>query len=306
MADDPFASSRAEVGTLIVRIGLRLELHYDVGMEGADFVLLIHAAQTGRQWVEQESFQTSPPLESRVEVDPVTANRYLRLRAPGGPLALWYAARLQTTFHLHAPTSIGELRVDQLPLGVLTYLNPSRYCPSDRLQALAWAEFGHLPSGYGRVVAIREWIGRKVRFESNTSDNNTSAMETLAEGRGVCRDFAHLMIALCRALSIPARFTTGTDFGADPSLGPPDFHAYVEVYLAGGWFVFDPSGTAIPMGLIRIATGRDAADVPFAAMYGAVKALGPPQVATRSLDDAQLGFAKPVRCQSALSSDAGP
>ncbi|MFX8731703.1 transglutaminase-like domain-containing protein, partial [Acinetobacter baumannii] len=76
-------------------------------------------------------------------------------------------------------------------------------------------------------------------------------LDTIQSGRGVCRDFAHLMIALCRALSIPARFATGIDYGADPVLGPTDFHAYVEVYLSGGWYIFDPSGTAIPMGFVR-------------------------------------------------------
>ena len=90
----------------------------------------------------------------------------------------------------------------------------------------------------------------------------------------MCRDFAHLMIALCRAVNIPARFATGTDYGADPALGPPDFHAYVEVYLGDRWYIFDPSGTAIPMGFVRFGTGRDAADVAFATIFGGVHVAG--------------------------------
>ena len=119
---------------------------------------------------------------------------------------------------------------------------------------LAMSEFGHLPKGYRRVEAICNWVNRHVAFRSATSSSTTSAVDTLTERVGVCRDFAHLMIAICRALSIPARFTTGIDYGADPALGPTDFHAYVEVFLDQRWYIFDPSGTAIPMGFVRIGT----------------------------------------------------
>ena len=100
-----------------------------------------------------------------------------------------------------------------------------------------------------------------------------TAYSTFVERKGVCRDFAHLMIALCRAVNLPARFTTGTDYGADPILGPPDFHAYVEVFLGGRWYIFDPSGTAIPMGFVRFGTGRDAADVAMREIAGAAETL---------------------------------
>ncbi len=100
----------------------------------------------------------------------------------------------------------------------------------------------------------------------------------------MCRDFAHLMIALCRALSIPARFTTGTDYGADPALGPPDFHAYVEVYLGRRWYIFDPSGTSIPMGFVRFGTGRDASDVAFATIFGNVVTHAPVVSGTAVVD----------------------
>ena len=117
---------------------------------------------------------------------------------------------------------------------------------SDRLLRFAFNEFGHLWHGYSRVQAIRDWVVERVKFRSNSSDVNTSAIDTLVEGTGVCRDFAHLMIALCRALNIPARFATGIDYGADPALGPTDFHAYVEVFLGDRWYIFDASGVAIP------------------------------------------------------------
>jgi transglutaminase-like putative cysteine protease len=113
---------------------------------------------------------------------------------------------------------------------VLAFIYPSRYCQLDRLQRFAGREFGHLRPGYRRVQAIGDWVRQRIAFMPGTSNITTSAMETLIEQVGVCRDFAHLMIALCRALNIPARFVTGIDYGAAVELGLPDFHAYVEVF----------------------------------------------------------------------------
>jgi len=187
---------------------------------------------------------------------------------------------------------------------VLGYIYPSRYCQSDRLAALAMAEFGPLRQGYERVKAIEQWVQRSVRFQSNTSNSNTSALETLIDRVGVCRDFAHLMIALCRALSIPARFATGTDYGADPVLGPTDFHAYVEVYLGNRWYIFDPSGTAIPMGFMRLGTGRDASDVAFATIFGSVQS-EPPRIQVTALRDPTGRWVWPERTALAVSTDTG-
>jgi transglutaminase-like putative cysteine protease len=111
------------------------------------------------------------------------------------------------------------------------------------------------------------------------------------------------MIAMCRALNIPVRFTTGIDFGADPALGPTDFHAYVEVYLGHRWYLFDPSGTAIPMGFVRIGTGRDAADASFATIFGNVTALAP-RIDISAQTGANTGWAYPVHREEALSTDA--
>jgi transglutaminase-like putative cysteine protease len=190
--------------------------------------------------------------------------------------------------------------VRQMPLDVMAYIYPSRYCQSDRLLKFAINEFGHLWQGHSRVQAIQAWVQKHVTFTSNTSNSNTSAVDTLIEQVGVCRDFAHLMIALCRAVNIPARMATGTDFGADPALGPPDFHAYVEVYLSDRWYIFDPSGTSIPMGFMRIGTGRDAADVAFATIFGNVQSQAP-LIRTRAIEDAARGFELPWHCTEALS-----
>jgi transglutaminase-like putative cysteine protease len=111
------------------------------------------------------------------------------------------------------------------------------------------------------------------------------------------------MIALCRAINIPARFTTGVDYGADPALGPTDFHAYVEAYLGDRWYIFDPSGTAIPMGFVRLGTGRDAADVAFATIFGSVTS-SVPRIAIEAVPGEDGRLVMPYHCAQALSTDA--
>ncbi len=195
-----------------------------------------------------------------------------------------------------------ELSPQDLPGEVLTYLYPSRYCQSDRLLTLANQEFGHLPLGYNRATAICDWVKRQVRFQGNTTNSNTSALDTIVDRVGVCRDFAHLMIALCRAANLPARMASGMDYGADPILGPPDFHAYVEVFLGDRWYIFDPSGTAIPMGFARFATGRDAADIAFATIFGNVTA-AQPVISIQAVPNSQGQLVVPQHVPYALSTD---
>ena len=214
-----------------------------------------------------------------------------------------YQATVDIDQHVGNPDTIPETPVAQLPLSALAYIYPSRYCQSDRLANLAMREFGLLDKGYLRVEAVRNWVNQYVTFRGNTSNSATSALDTLIDRVGVCRDFAHLMIAICRALSIPARFTTGIDYGADPALGPTDFHAYVEVFLGGRWYLFDPSGTAIPMGFIRLGTGRDAADVSFATIFGGVASL-PPLIAVSAITEPGRPWEMPRHRPEALSTDA--
>ena len=286
------------------RIQLQIDLDYEVGEHGADFIFNVHAAHTSSQAISSERLHISQAVATQLLTDPMSGNRHLRLRAEPGPLHLTYAATVDLTHHRAIPEQLGEVRVADLPLAVLGYIYPSRYCQSDRLVKLAIDEFGSLWQGHIRVQAIQAWVQRHVTFRSNVSNSNTSAVDTLIERVGVCRDFAHLMIALCRAVNIPARFATGTDYGADPALGPPDFHAYVEVYLGDRWYIFDPSDTAIPMGFVRLGTGRDAADVAFATIFGNVKSQAP-LISAAAVDDPARGFVLPHPCREALSTD-GP
>ena len=288
----------------MIRIELNIELNYEVDTQGADFVFNIHAAHTPSQVVLSEQLWLSQSVDARVHTDPGSGNRYLRLRAFGGPLQLRYAATVDITHHRAEYDSIAEVPVHLLPPETMGYIYPSRYCQSDRLLRLAANEFGNLAQGYRRVQAISDWVNRHVAFSSNTTDGNTSAVDTLIERVGVCRDFAHLMIALCRACNIPARFATGTDYGADPLLGPPDFHAYVEAYLGDRWYIFDPSGTAMPMAFVRFGTGRDAADVAFATIFGSVQTQAP-LIRTGAVEDASRGIELPHPIQQALSTDPG-
>lgn len=288
----------------MIRIELQIDLNYEIDNAGADFIFNVHAAQTPSQTISGEILTLSQPVPQRLHIAPMTGNRYLYVHAESGDLKLSYSATVDLNQHFADPTQIAEVAVRDLPPEVIGYIYPSRYCQSDRLIKLANNEFGQLGQGYSRVLAIRDWVTNHVAFTANSSNSNTSAVDTLVSRVGVCRDFAHLMIALCRAINIPARFTTGTDYGADPSLGPPDFHAYVEVYLGNRWYIFDPSGTGIPMGFVRFGTGRDAADVAFATIFGNVRthAAG---IRAFAIADAANGLVLPYHCQEAVSTDSG-
>ena len=288
----------------LVRLQFSISLSYQIAAPGCDFIFNVHAAHTRQQAVRAEALQISQTLVPDLYTEPLTATRYLRLKAFAGPLQLQYTATVDITHHSMPAADIGEVWISNLPGVVLPYLYPSRYCQSDRLHKFAVREFGHLWQGYSRVLAIRDWVRSHVKFTQNSTTGNTSAVDTLIEQVGVCRDFAHLMIALCRAVNIPARFATGIDYGADPALGPTDFHAYVEAFLGDRWYLFDPSGTAIPMGFVRFATGRDAADAAFATIFGGVQA-APPVISITALPDDQGRLVTPVHTLDALSTD-GP
>ena len=286
----------------MIRLQFSINLRYKIIGPAADFIFNIHAAQTVHQTVQSEYLTISQPLTSSIHYDPLLRHRLLRLQANPGPLKICYQAEVDIQHHVAPPESIGEMPITELPVEVLPYLYPSRYCESDKLQQLANQTFGHLPPGYQRVEGIRRWVQERTRFTSGSSAFTTSAIDTYQQQTGVCRDFAHLMIALCRALNIPARFCSGIDYGADPVFGPTDFHAYVEVLLGGHWYIFDPSGMAIPMGFVRIGTGRDAADISFATIFGNIQSEAP-LLTIEALNDPAQGYVLPWRSPDALSSD---
>ena len=283
----------------MIRLQLKVDLAYEItDPAGADFIFNVHAARTAHQTVESETLALRQALTPDIATDAATGTRFMRLHAGPGPLHLSYAATLGIVHHRAEPDTLNEVPVRCLPLEVLPYVYPSRYCQSDRLLRLASRNFGRLWQGYSRILAVQHWVQEQVTFASEPANSNTSAVDTLVERVGVCRDFAHLMIAMCRALNIPARMATGTDYGADQALGPPDYHAYVEVYLGDRWYLFDASGTGIPMGFLRFGTGRDAAVVAFATIFGEV-APATPSIRVHALGGAGLDL--PPLCGGALS-----
>ena len=284
----------------MIRLKFSIDLKYEIADNPADFVFNIHAARTPWQTVFAEAVSVSQPVEAAEYADPAFGSRFLRFRAQPGALAVRYDATVDIAHHLESPARIQEAPIAELTPEVLPVIYPSRYCQSDRLRRYASREFGHLRQGYWRVQAIRDWVAQRTAFTPGSSNVSTSAVDTLVEQVGVCRDFAHLMIAFCRAVNIPARFVTGIDYGAPPSMGPPDFHAYVEVFLGNRWYLFDPTGISPPMGLVRIGTGRDAADVSFATMFGAVKSY-PPVIAIEAVHDPVGGFMLPGHSVNAVS-----
>jgi transglutaminase-like putative cysteine protease len=241
------------------------QLVYSVAAEST-FIFNICVAKSEQQQILSERLIITPPLSYQEYLEPVLRNRFLRVNAPGGKLEVNYEAQVIVEYEDVQPDYPVEVSPAKLPIEVLHYLYPSRYCESDRLLRLTQKEFGDLPRDYARVQAICDWIYENVEYAFGSTNSQTSAFDTVTERVGVCRDFAHLGIAFCRALNIPARFAAGYAY----QLNPPDFHAYFEAFLGDRWYLFDPTRLVAKDGLIRIGTGRDAADISFATIFGPV------------------------------------
>jgi len=165
------------------------------------------------------------------------------------------------------------LPIDEIPANLLRYTLPSRYCDSDKLLDFAWMHFGHIPNGLQRVQAICDWAHENIEYRFGAGRPDTSASEVIAQGYGVCRDFAHVAIALCRAFNLPTRYVTGhlPDIGyVDPGT-PMDFHAYLEVFIGGAWHTFDARYNVPRIGRVKVAQGLDAVDGAFSTIYGAAR-----------------------------------
>ena len=249
------------------KLGCRLA--YTVKADSA-FIFNIEARQGRGQTVESERLTITPTLGPDRWTMAETGNRYFRVNAPAGRLLVEYEAHVSLTSILEEPTQVREIPISQMPLSVFPHLYPSRYCQSDKLERFAQSTFGSLASGYYKVNGICNWIHDYVNYEGGVSDAMTSAFDTVTQRAGVCRDFAHLGIALCRTLGIPARYVSAYA----SRLSPPDFHAVFEAFLEGpdghAWYLFDATRMSDPAGIVRIGLGRDAADVAFCSPFGQV------------------------------------
>jgi len=213
----------------------------------------------------------TPPVATEPYRDSF-GNRCTRLVAPQGAFTVTTSATLRDSGRSDPVGRTAQQHaVQDLPAEALEFLLPSRYCESDLLSDFAWKRFEGTAPGWDRVQAICDFAHTHVAFGYEHSRPTRTAQEALNEGIGVCRDYTHLAIALCRSLNIPARYCTGyiSDIGQPPPYAPMDFCAWMEVYLGGAWWVFDPRNNDTRYGRVLVARGRDAADVPLTHTFGA-------------------------------------
>lgn len=249
----------------VFRLGAKLEYRT---YEPATLLFNIAVMRNEHQKVKVENIDLTPEFDFDQYVGEPGESRYQRVNVPAaGDFAIDYRAEVELKPYCAPAATIEEIPCAILPMDVMTYLYPSRYCESDRLRRLAALQFGQLQPGYSRVQGICNWIYDNVVYLSGSTSSDTSAFNTVTERAGVCRDFAHLGIAFCRALGIPARFVTGYVVGLDP----PDFHAAFEAYLSNRWYLFDATRLVALDQFVRVGTGHDAADVSFATIFGQVE-----------------------------------
>ena len=247
----------------MTKIDIRADLKYEVRFDTV-FLFQIAAARTVHQQVIWEQLTIEPQLNvERYQVG-LEGNQLHRIVVQPCELRVSYQGNVELAPELNRPTLVGESNAFEMPPEVLTYLNPSQYCESDLLVRFSFEEFGQLPRGFSRVQAICDWVSEHLDYTSGSTNSSTTAADVLLQRTGVCRDYAHLAITLCRGVGIPARYVAGYAVG----LQPPDFHGFMEAFLDGQWYLFDPTRLAPVSGLVRIGVGRDAADVSFAILTG--------------------------------------
>ncbi|OQK18049.1 transglutaminase [Methyloprofundus sedimenti] len=245
-------------------IEVKSELIYNVTAP-TSFLFNIAPVQNEYQFIRQEVITLNPAFPYAFKEIGTLGNRIIRFSGNPGQLQVSYQATVELSQDRDNPPQIEENNYSDLPDEVLPYLNPSRYCESDKLGRFAMQEFGQLAPGFLRVRAICNWVHQSLEYVPGTTDARTGACDVLLQKTGVCRDYAHLAIALCRALCIPARYVSGYSVG----LEPPDFHGFFEAFLGSRWYLFDATRMAPTNGMVRIGTGRDAADTSFATLIGA-------------------------------------
>ncbi len=228
------------------------------------------------RWIVQEEYELEPPVPV-VEYADSYGNLCQRLVAPQGAFRVRTSACVETADAIDVQPGAPFIPVEHLPDSVLQFVLPSRYCQSDLVGDLALTIVGDAAPGYDQVEAIRHWVHTQISYQYGTSNASTSALDAIETHVGVCRDFAHLGIALCRSLNIPARMVVGYLHG----LKPMDLHAWFEVFLGGGdgsfvagrWYTFDATQAEARGNRVAIAYGRDAADVALATQFGPIQLL---------------------------------
>jgi transglutaminase-like putative cysteine protease len=247
-----------------MKLEVTAELKYIVHSPGT-LLLNIHALKSQKQTVLEESLVIEPYAKVEELTMENRENRSVRIELlKEEEISISYKATVDNYYKETDHTNLTQIPVGQLDPSVFAYLYPSRYCQSDKLNRFANNKFGHIKNPFQKVLAVTNWIHSHVQYLSGSTNSQTSAYDTVTELAGVCRDFAHLGIALCRALTVPARYFTGYAYKLDPQ----DFHACFEAYLGNEWILFDATKLVPLNSLVKISTGRDAADSAFANLFG--------------------------------------
>lgn len=253
-----------------MRIHIGCEMAFQLPYPTPILMLLnVHPTREGDLEVE-DAIVTEPavPME---RFDDAFGNRCTRLVAPAGRFSITVDGVVRDGGEWDAVDETAvQHPVEDLPVETLGFLLASRFCESDDLSNEAWRLFGGTEPGWKRVKAIVDFVHRHIAFDYQDASVSRTAAIAYAQGRGVCRDYAHLAVAFCRAMNVPARYCTGyiSDIGLEPPFGPGDFAAWIEVYLGGRWHMFDPRNNAPRKGRILMAYGRDAADVSLTHTFG--------------------------------------
>jgi transglutaminase-like putative cysteine protease len=260
------AAGRGDI--LLIRAGFEIAFECPAP---TPLLLHVHVRPEREADLEQpDHLQTAPYTPYTTYIDDF-GNRCTRLVAPEGMLRLTSRLRIRDSgVQETLPWGARQSLINELPDATLIYLLGSRYCDTDRMASEAWALFGRIEPGWPRVLAILNYTHERISFGYSYARADRTASECHAERKGVCRDFAHLAMTLCRCLNIPARYCTGYlgDIRVEPTPGPMDFSAWFEVWLGGAWRTFDARHNRPRIGRILMGVGRDAADVAITTTFG--------------------------------------
>lgn len=245
----------------MMRLSIAVRLDYAIPRP-ADVMLQVEAAALPDQRLEAQSLTVGSPWPVRAVGGHEGVGQRCWVRA-ADDLVARYDAVVAIDRATPALETLGATPVAELPAEVVQYLLPSRYCQAERFVHLVQRRFAGLTGGR-LAAALTQWVSDRLDYDGSATDGHTGALETFAEARGVCRDYAHLLIAVARAAEIPARCVAGYA----PRVSPPDFHAVTELWLDGAWRLVDATGMAHPDEIARVAVGRDATDVAFMTIFG--------------------------------------
>jgi transglutaminase-like putative cysteine protease len=255
-------------GIMKLRIGYELQYHFP---QPTPVIMMLNVHYTRVSDLERPDTIVIAPSVPISGYRDGFGNWCSRILAPAGAMRISTDTVVRDT-GLTDPVvaNAGQVQVQDLPEDTLVFLLASRFCDSDRLLNLAWTLFAHTQPGWARVQAVCDLVHKHIVFDYQHARVTRSASEAYEEKQGVCRDYAHLAVAFCRALNIPARYCTGYlgDVGTPPPFPPGDFAAWFEAYLGGQWHTFDPRNNVPRIGRVLLARGRDAADVAITTTFG--------------------------------------